>query len=552
MAWKSFVVGGLLAAYSFGVTAVCAETFAEEADRTRQEIINVLETQRKQGNNSEETRALRNALRGIDETRRYLDLGDDGSAVRELAQAGEAEDLPTTTRTEMAGLLTQAQAEKTDREKAFLARVNAACQRLSETATKAKEAKELDGALQELGQLSKNRLATGLLYNDMQNKLRVAMTFANHWQDYLADSQHSERTANVITNLRTLANDSEATAFVPRSEILARLASYETRNLNGEPPQSSQQINTRVRAILQKTKTLDDLSDSVDQLLALQKAIVSGATFFVGGGSVVSRPSYNLNGNSLLETSLFALDEMCSRYREFRSGLEVHLALRDGDHGTNKSPELETTLLPLRVQLLRLAFPRLLHVGKDDQPGADEAPADFLNRYIREAKGRQDWAATMRGLELRQALSVERSTLSVSQEQAISAFRDFLAAINLEEAKCDEQAVAVYFTALRSGQEDLPAAFIGERLAAIRKEHPSEYATGMRQVFPVPTTPSEAAPIHSADVSPSGISEPGQERPDDAREMLDDAKKLVVPATTPAPGAVPNPSASPGPSVNPH
>ncbi len=33
-------------------------------------------------------------------------------------------------------------------------------------------------------------------------------------------------------------------------------------------------------------------------------------------------------------------------------------------------------------------------------------------------------------------------------------------------------------TALRSGQEDLPTGLIGERLGAIQKAHPAEYASG--------------------------------------------------------------------------
>ena len=40
----------------------------------------------------------------------------------------------------------------------------------------------MDGVLQELGQLSKDRQATGLSHTEIQGKLRVATTFASRWQ----------------------------------------------------------------------------------------------------------------------------------------------------------------------------------------------------------------------------------------------------------------------------------------------------------------------------------------------------------------------------------
>ncbi len=515
-----------------GVTSR-AETAVEQADRTRQEMLDLLATQPKQGDNSavarensDEVRGMRNVLRAIDEARRELGFGEESSALFSLIQAGEVAKLPPAIRSSVDALIAKLQAEKSDREKVFLAQVEATCRQTGEVALQAKEAKELDGLLQKLTILSKDKLAIGPGSSSVQGRLRAATMFVSRWQEYLLENQSGGFNISVPTTLRNLASDTDMTVFVPRSEILARLAAYERRDPNNRPQISAQQTDANVRAILQKTKSLEDLSGSVNQLIALEQSITSSS-------------SYSISNASLLRTALPVLDELHSRYLEFCNGLEVHLGLRDNFTGLVKIPELEATLLPLRMQLLKLAVPRLLQAGKVDKPSADETAEDFLNRFIQEAKQRRDWAAAMRGLEVRHALNpVRASPMFAAQEQAVSSYRDFLAAVYLEEAKCYEQATTLYFEVLRSGQEDLPAAFIGERLAAIRKEHPTEYQNGVKRVFPPPTA-TAATPTQPGGTKSAETPAVPQKSPYEPPEILDDSQKLIIPAITPAPGATP-------------
>jgi hypothetical protein len=72
-----------------------------------------------------------------------------------------------------------------------------------------------------------------------------------------------------------------------------------------------------------------------------------------------------------------------------------------------------------------------------------------------------------------------QNTLRGGQQMDLTPLQPFMAAQNQDAAAQYAEAVASYQSALRNGGDLIPAVQIGARLAAIKTEHPKEYAAGM-------------------------------------------------------------------------
>lgn len=437
--------------------------------------------------------------------------------------------------------------EQADQEEAYAQAVDAACQRASEILPKATEPKELDGLQRELTQLAAKPPGRNH-YNGgddshLGNKLQAAVQFVNHWQDYLlARSRNNEE--GQAQALRSLTDGSgyNQVALVPRSEILARMPQKEststpTRPTN-RPGRPQAQLDADAVEIVQGVKKLDDIPGALTKLVDLRKEITA-------------QPSYNFRSESDLGTALTTLQGLERTFLEIQNGLATSISLgasRANDY--NSHPEIDNAVIPLRVQLIKLAAPRLLGAGENAKATADETLDTYLKRLIDAAKQRRDWAAVARGLELKQTLATTSSApYATINPQEAEAFKNFFAGNNLEAAGQYEQAVISYLNALRSGQEDLPSASIGEHLAALEKAHPAEYASGKEYVLNPPRSPFGPFGDPRAGYPGGGMSQrtfdprfPGA-RMGMSGPSVDE--KLAVPAASPSP-ALPSPSPAPG------
>ncbi len=486
----------------------------------------------------QEDMVYRNGLNTLEQTRQYLESGNDDSAMQQLASGRSGTDLPEEIRTALDTIRQKLMTERTAREKDYAAEIDAACERAGDAVLKAKEPKDLDGTLKELVKLTRqpdyNRYR-GNGEGSSAVRLQAASNFVSRWQDYLLARNRNDDRA-VTNTLRNLSDNSNQPLLIPRSVILA----LQPREPENDSPRSTprpvqrpqEQIDADAAGIVEAVKTLGEIPDALAKLAKLRQEITS-------------RSSYSYSSDSVLGSSVAGLESIQRAYLEIQHGLATTISLGISRTENTSHPNIENALLPLRVQLVKLVAPRLLGATEEDKAADGEGLDAYLHRLIEAAKKRQDWSAVERGLDLKRTLAASASSAFVnSNDQETQAFKNFFAGRNLEQARQYEQAVISYLTALRSGQEDLPAALIGERLEAIQMAHPTEYASGSKYVLEPPRTPFGYGPPGMY----RGMSDPrfpGRmgAQPEPAENTL------PVPAVSPSatPGPKPAPSAGPQP-----
>ena len=130
----------------------------------------------------------------------------------------------------------------------------------------------------------------------------------------------------------------------------------------------------------------------------------------------------------------------------------------------------------IKILLLRYLLPRILGIDEGSGIKAGESLSHILTRTALSAMEKRDWSVLSRILDFSGRLPATQSPLNTLDS---SALRQFLSALNLEGARQYSSAVASYHAALKTGSQNLPLAFIGDRLAEIEKEHAKEYQAGI-------------------------------------------------------------------------
>ena len=478
---------------------------------------------------------LQRELQVLQQIRTSLAADRTGDVLRVLQQADGSGVLPEDVRKDLDALVQALSKVQADREETYSKEVDAACKQAGEVLLKANEPKELDETLRLFAQLSAKAPVRDY-YNGGEsrfgNKIQAAIQFVSHWQDYLLARRQddSEGQSSALRNLSSENNYAQV-ALVPRSEILARIPRKEPM---ANPERTQTQVDDDALAIVQGIKKLDDLSAGLAKLVDLQK---KGSSQVFRSDSALSVAILNLRG---LEGNLL----------EIRNGLATSLSLKGNRNDFYTRPDVNNALLPLRVQLIKMALPRLLGAPEGEKPKADEEVDAYLHRLTEAAKQRQDWAAVVRGLELKQTLANMNSTTisTASNQQEIEAFKNFFAGINLETAGQYEQAVISYLTALRSGQMDLPAAAIGARLTAIEKAHSAEFASAKEYVLNPPRPAYNSLGDSRLSVPPGFLRGGNDPRFPNGRPGFPNQtpveEKLEIPAASSSPSPKPSPTSS--------
>ena len=340
-------------------------------------------------------------------------------------------------------------AEREAREKAFASQAEAAIAAAAKAAQDARNPADLDTALRELTLTPERREAN---LEKLMERLRNARQFLVYWQDYLAHAA-AGRPEAAAQSLQSASNMS-GTELLPRSEILARLEPFKEKKDQGPP------AIDRLREIMQKTKTLDDLPAALAATAEMRRQSKTGDKW--------DDPTVMLHEELL---------RIRRCYEDFRAGVPTLLQVRSDQRPMQTEPvELA---FPLKLQLLRLVIPRFL--GVDEKPAPDEQLDNYVDRMMQLAFDRCD-------PRLIQKVYTVRNTINgVSHPPQLSPGLDaLLAARNQEDAGQFLPAVISYQRALRIGGELVPTKQVGARLAAIQAAHPAEYEAGLKKFLERP------------------------------------------------------------------
>jgi hypothetical protein len=375
------------------------------------------------------------------------------------------------------------QKEREEKENALAEKIEAILMRTIKAVEIARAPADLDNAIRELSSVLEQREAMSEKTRVLVERIRNARQFTIHWQDYL-DHMAAGRSDLAKKSLQE-ANQVSTANILPRSVVLARLAEFkDPKKEEAESPLP------RLREIMAKAKSLADLPAAIEAVSEFRSA----------SGKAASSD----NAMAALYNELISI-QRC--YEDFLGGLPTLLQLKPANsypvHG-----EAIQLAFPLKLELMRLVFPRFLRV--DQVPRKDEPIDDYVARMMQFALEQGDPRLILRVYELRNAVNATYQSAQLSP-----GLDALLAARNQEDAGQFVPAVISYQRALRLGGELVPSKAIGARLDAIKTSHPADYEAGMKLYLakPDPAPPMiqgsiQAYSLHvpSADASRQPVS----------------------------------------------
>ena len=344
-------------------------------------------------------------------------------------------------------LIKQLESEREQKETEFLGQADAAVKHAGEAVTSAKNEKDLDAVLQELGRLRGNRGETmSELGRRAASKLEAAAQFTTRWQDYLAQmTAENPKAAREI--LRGLA-ESSAYPIVPRSEILTRIQALADAEMKAAKVPKSL-VPAKVDAICKELKTPEDIATTLEALRTL-------------------RDQFPAEVDSSMLQELEGLESL---YKQIQAGLNTPVNVLDNArHFTD-----------LRLQLALLALPRYLGLPGTFPPSPGETLGSFLDRVSAEAKRTANWPLLLKAAEASRAIRRGAGSSGNFPEPSTTSLRSFIVGQNEEQAGQYASAVASYQEALRDTENLVPLEVIRDRLAAIKKDHAAEFNDGVQR-----------------------------------------------------------------------
>ena len=411
-------------------------------------------------------------------------------------------------------LLDELAAQKKARLEEQTTRISSVLGRVPAILLKAEKPSELDDILGDLQKVEMPQNGPYGYDTDTQvlaARVTSAYQFVAQWQDFLSDRdsgnfQGAQAALQSLSNFRA-AGDS---TFVPRSEILARAAALQgkiapvDRNFAGS---AAAPVTPEIDedAILKGVKTLDDMEPA---LKALQAA--KGSQAYAAGYTASH------------------LSKMVEIYAGVKNGLPATFDFSSVNYtGGQPAPGLAR----IKSMLILYLFPRYLGPAAP-VPNPGEAVSDYLQRTIDAAEAKEDWLLLQRTI-------MAETRINETQVNA-SGTQNFLAGLNQEMAGQLPLAVTSYENALRQPDDYLPAKVVGDRLAAIKKDHPADFDAGVK-AFQNPPAPVYMNPYMMRGGYPPGFTMPGMPGyPNPAA-----ARTAPTPASPDAPAAAPSATNAP-------
>ncbi len=318
----------------------------------------------------------------------------------------------------------------------------------------AKTATELDEPIAAVNKLIRStprfaRPGTSTTLSQLGQQLSQTANLIRLFQDYLTwlNAEGPRRTRPYLS----LSGEFDLSEFVPRSEILVRMKDLEKLGeaTGADPEISAEQWNKKVNELIAGVKKLDDLAGAVKAIDAL-RAPISGYSFGTRSTDVDDLRSFSIT------------------YDQLKRGQATSITLPNPTvHPGPNTAVLQT----VRDQLIALALPRLLVLPEGTALKPGETPLTFLQHTMAQAKEKRDWPLLGRVVDVAQRFSFQVGTVT-SDATALTLF---LAGYNQDRAQQFTQATTSYLATLKTGSQIVPPEYVGELLAALKKNHPAEY-----------------------------------------------------------------------------
>ncbi len=371
----------------------------------------------------------------------------------------------------------QLRGEREAREAKMAEEIKAAFRHAEQAVPAARKASDLDDVLRELSRFSDQgggQPQSAAASNEL-SKVQPVLQFVTSWQNYLGYSA-AGNVQGAREALQDLLNDKGPPYLIPRSEILARFAfmikppvEQSDRGNDQENAVNQNQadlftvaeplwFNKSARTLCFHLEKLDQLDGVIDALQGLK-----------------SRTAFQSYGK-FIDDVLKSLLNLNGAYKEYKAGLVVNIETLSDDLDSTTP---QNQLIPLRAELMLLALPRYLGLPPESKAKPGENVYDFLDRIEAEGLSKSDYLLVARVRSIQHFLKDGKPGDSDASTQAA----DFVMARNQEAAGQYAFAVASYERALACGTDLVPPKAIGERLAAIKAEHPDDFKQGVDLYF---------------------------------------------------------------------
>ena len=335
--------------------------------------------------------------------------------------------------------------------------------RTTKTILAAKDPKELDPVIAEVGQAIEQSHSTPPS-SDRQAvflQLEAVNRFVKEWQSYLSD-QSAGNTMQAANELRNLANMTDTYMPIPRSELLARAL-----KVSGTEAQS---IDSQV-----EVHSFDDIPAAIGKLQFLQR---SG--------------NYSMEMNSLMN-SLQGLQNAYQAYLDKNytgalQSIQNYPMMMDGLVNAGGAPSdkgashdsLRKEIMALKDTLLVEIMQGLLAMPEAPAPQKDERAPDYLLRVAALKEKAADWPGLMQVLTVYQQISGMFTPQPWLQED-LAGLHSYLVGEKLEAAGQSLDAIRSYRQALATLGRFFPADPAAAKLKELEKSKPDDYKQALEE-----------------------------------------------------------------------
>ncbi len=329
--------------------------------------------------------------------------------------------------------------------------------RAGQAITTAKKPEDLDGLIMDMGQHENSRYGgnSAMQGNEqLSQQFASAFEFIKQWQNYLAHLNNGQ-TEEARNDLRNLSQNNYAGNLIPRSKLLALESPDKLTPPGGASAAAVNTPTAQAQAIFDGIKTLDDIQPALVKLEPLRRA-----------------------NTSELQQAYYSLAQILQSYQNLKAGLPAQINNNSYSNGPSVPPGV-------RAQLMLLALQNRFTSFKGKAPAPAEKPTDYVDRVIADAISREDWALLHSAAQSRQMLD-QQSGMGYATSYP-SGVDSIIAGAHMEDAGQWALAVQSYETALRSSDPSVPAKVLGDKLAAIKRDHPKEFADGMQLTVDPPS-----------------------------------------------------------------
>jgi hypothetical protein len=433
------------------------------------------------------------------------------------AQIAQITSMYTSTEVQEAttNLLNEIKKERKDKADAEIAGVKALLTRAGTAITQAKKPEDLDDLIEEMSKHANNQYGgNSALQGDQElvRRLNSAYEFVKQWQNYLAHMANGQ-TDQARNDLQALSNNNGGEGLLPRSKLLELEAPDKLVAQGVKPAPAVSGPVVQAQSLLDAMKTLDDVKPALARLDPLRQSDMQE-----------------------LQNVYNQLSQIEQNYEDLKAGLPAQSNISYGyNSGGINVPAV------IRTQVLLFTLQARFDSYKGPAPAPGEKPTDYIDRVITDATTRQDW-------NLLRLADAARANLTQNAGMGFSVnnggVESIVSAAHQEAAGQFSLAVQSYETALKSDDPAIPAKIIGDRLTAIQRDHPKEFADGMQLTINPPAPRYVPGRLPGMPYQPYPYPMPGGVNP---------LIQAAVPAPTPAPTPTPSPStnAAPAPAAPP-